>query len=71
MLWMAMKKCHTIKRRASQICMNRWITGRELCMDLNISFDVLETTVATLDYQKGCARWVSQMLTQKQKEQYM
>jgi hypothetical protein len=50
---------------------NRRITTRELCTDLNIGFNALETTVATLEYRKVCARWVPQMFTQEHKEYHM
>ena len=40
-------------------------------MELNIDFSLLGTTVATLEYQKVCARWVTRMLTQEQKEHRM
>ena len=42
----------------------------ELCTELNIGFRVSETVVATLEYHKVCARWVPQILTQKQKEHH-
>jgi hypothetical protein len=44
---------------------------RELCTELNISFNALETMVATLEYRKVCARWVPQMLIQEHKEHRM
>ena len=46
---------------------NRQITTRELCTELNIGFNALETIVATLEYLKVCARWVPRMLTQEHK----
>ena len=50
---------------------NRRITTRELCTELNIGFNALETMVATLEYRKVCARWVPRMLTQEYKEHHM
>ena len=50
---------------------NRRITTRELCTELNIGCNVLETMVATLEYRKVCARWVPPMLTQEHKEHRM
>jgi len=50
---------------------NWWITTKELCMELNIGFSVLQTMVATLEYHKVCARWVWCMLTQEQKEHHI
>ena len=44
---------------------------RELCVELNISFSVLEMTLAMLEYHKICTKWVSQMLTQKQKDYHL
>jgi len=35
---------------------NRQITTRELCTELSIGFNALETMVATLEYRKVCAR---------------
>ena len=46
---------------------NRQITIRELCAELNIGFNALET-MGALEYRKVCARWVPQMLTQKHTE---
>jgi len=40
-------------------------------MELNISFNALETMMAMLEYHKVCARWVPRMLTQKHKEHSM
>ena len=51
-------------------CTNWWITTRQ-CMELNIGFDALETMVAMSEFCELCARWVSWMLMQKQKEQCM
>ena len=47
--------------------MNQWIMTRELCTELNIGFNTLETMVATLEYCNVCATWVPQMLTEEQK----
>ena len=44
---------------------NRRIMTRELCTELNISFNALEMMVAMLEYSKVCAWWVPQMLTQE------
>jgi hypothetical protein len=49
------------------IHVNRQITSRELCLELNINFSALETTVAMLEYCKVYASWVPRMLTEKQK----
>ena len=40
---------------------------RELCTELNIGCNALETLVTTLEYRKVCARWVPRMLTQEHK----
>jgi len=40
------------------ICTYRWVTTRELCTELNIGFNALETMVATLEYRKVCIGWV-------------
>ena len=61
---MTMHSCCTIKRRVLIICVNQQITIRELCKELNTGFSVLEVMVVMLEYQKVCARWVPQMLTQ-------
>jgi len=53
------------------IRVNRRIMTRELCTELNIGCNALETMVATLEYRKVCARWVPRMLTQDHKEQRM
>ena len=45
---------------------NQWIMTRELCMELNISFNELEMMVATLKYSKVCIRLALQILTQEQ-----
>ena len=48
MLWMAVHKCHTVKWRVplnQLIYMNRWITIRRLCTELNIGFSALEVMV--------------------------
>jgi len=50
---------------------NRRITTRELCMELNIGCNALETVVATLEYRKVCARSVPFMFTQEHKEHRM
>ena len=51
--------------------MNWQIMTREQCVELNISFSVLEAIVATLEYHKVCARWVPLMHTQEQNEHHM
>jgi len=53
------------------ICANRRITTTELCTELKIGFNALETMVATLEYRKVCARWVPRMLTREHKEHRM
>jgi len=50
---------------------NRRITTKELCTKLNISFNALETMVATLEYRKVSSRWDPRMLTQEHKEHRM
>jgi len=50
------------------ICANWQNVTRELCVELNIGFSEL---VATMEYHKVCARWVPQMLMQKQKGQHV
>jgi len=50
---------------------NRQIMARVLRTELNISFNAMETMVATLEYCKGCSRRVPQMLTQEHKEHHM
>ena len=59
------------ERLDHQIRANRRITARELCAELNIGFNALETMVATLEYRKICARWVPRMLKQGHKEHRM
>jgi len=44
------------------------ITTRELCIQLNIGFNVLETMVAMLEHCKVCSSWLPRMLRQEQKE---
>ena len=40
-----------------QLIRANWrITTRELCMELNIGFNALETIVAMLEYRKVCTR---------------
>jgi hypothetical protein len=46
------------KRLDQLICANRRIMNRELCTELNISFNALEMMVATLEIREVCARWV-------------
>jgi len=53
------------------IPVNRRITTRQLCTELNIGCNALEAMVATLEYRKVCARWVPRMLTQEHKEHRM
>jgi len=38
---------------------------RELCVELNISFSVLEMIVASLEYHRFCTRWIPRLLTEK------
>ena len=40
---------------------NRWITTRQLCIELSISFSVLETTVTVLGYHRVCTGRVPQI----------
>jgi len=47
---------------------NQWIMTRDLHLELNIGFSVLEMMVAMLKYHKVCTRWVPQMPTQEKKE---
>lgn len=35
---------------------NQWIIAKELCTELNVSFNVLETMLAAVDYGKVCAK---------------
>jgi len=51
--------------------MNWRITTRELCTELNIGFNALETMVTTFEYCKVCTKWVPLMLTQEHKEHRM
>jgi len=44
---------------------------REEYIELSVSFNVLEMMVATLEYQKVCATWASEMLTQEQRESHL
>jgi hypothetical protein len=37
---------------------NWWNTTRELCMELNVRFNMLEVTLPTLESFKVCARWI-------------
>lgn len=48
-----------------------WIISREECVDVNISFNALETVAAMLEYLKIYVRWVPWMLIQEQKEYCM
>jgi len=57
----AVHNCRATKCRASPS-----VDHRELCMKLNIGFSTLETVMAKLEYSKVCARWVPQMLGQKE-----
>ena len=68
-----MHSCHTRneERLDQLIHVNRWITTRELCTELNIGLNALGMMVATLEYRKVCARWVPRMLTQEHKEHPM
>jgi hypothetical protein len=50
---------------------DRLIMTRELCMELNVGFSALEIMLATLEYHKVCARWVSRMLAQEHKDHRM
>ena len=50
---------------------NRRITTRELCTELNVGFNALETMLATLGYRKVCAKWVPRTLTQEEKNHRM
>jgi len=60
------------KERLDQLIHVNWrIMTRELCTELNISCNALETMVAMLEYRKFCARWVPRMLTQEHKEHCM
>jgi len=38
------------------ICTNQWIMTSELCMELNMGFNSLETMTETLEYHKDCTR---------------
>jgi hypothetical protein len=53
------------------IHVNQRIMTRELCTELNISFNALEIMVPTLEYCKVYSRWVPQMLAQKNKEHHV
>ena len=60
------------EERLDQLIRANWrIMNRELCTELNISFNALETMVATLEICKVCARWVPRMLTQEHKEHHV
>ena len=60
------------KERLDQLIRaNQQITTRELCTELNVGFNALETMLATLGYRKVCARWVPRVLTQEQKDHQM
>lgn len=48
---------------------NRRITTREVCLELDIGFNAVETMLGNLGYRKVCARWVPRNLTQEQKDQ--
>jgi len=50
---------------------NKRIMTRELCPEMNISFNALEIMTAMLEYCKVCARWVPWMLRQEQTEYCM
>ena len=55
------RPCTTVTPRneehLDQVISANWqITTRELCTELNIGFNALETMVTTLEYRKICAR---------------
>ena len=57
------------EKHFDQLIHTNWqimIGGR--CAELNISFSTSEKMVATLEYCKVCAMWITWMLTQEQKE---
>lgn len=61
--------CHTVKWIASRSAYPRKLSDYDqLCTELNIIFNVLETTLAVLKYRKVFARWGPWMLMQEQKE---
>jgi len=63
---------HYEKKNVCQLIhMNSWIMTKELCRELNISFNALETMVAASENHKVCARWVPQMPTWELKEHHM
>ena len=53
------------------IHVNQRTVTTELCMELIIGFNALQRMTAMLKYHKVFAKWVSQMLTQAQKEHHM
>jgi len=67
MYWMAMHSCHTTEWREFWSA-HPQITTRELCPELNIIFNALETIMASLEYHKLCAKWVLWMLAHEQEE---
>jgi hypothetical protein len=53
------------EERLNQLIHTNWrIMTRELCMELNVGFNVLEMMVETLEYCKVCTRWVPRILIQ-------
>ncbi|KAG8222260.1 hypothetical protein J437_LFUL001458 [Ladona fulva] len=57
-----------IEERLNQLIRaDRWITTRELCANLNVGCNALETMLEHFGYRKICARWVPRMLTEEQK----
>lgn len=59
------------KRLDQLIRANQRITTRELCTELKVGFNALETMLASLGYRKVGARWVPRILTQEQKDHEM
>ena len=68
--------CTAVKPRNEErldqlIHVNRQITTREPCTELNIDCNALEAMVVTLEYREVCARWLPRMFTQEHKENRM
>jgi hypothetical protein len=60
-----------VERLDQLIRANRRIMTRELCTELRVGFNALETKLATLEYREVSARWDPWMLTQAHKDHRM
>ena len=49
---------------------NWYITTQELCVEMNISFNALETMMAMFEYCRVSAMWIPLMLPQEEKDHH-